>query len=82
MVRKVNKRMRYNELIKEAEAQIRDLENKLAALPDNVRTRLISKIERAIKTASRGDTPRGGVASALSKIGDPDLDKQAFYKSC
>ena len=79
MVRKVNKRMRYNELIKEAEAQIRDLENKLAALPDNVRTRLISKIERAIKTASRGDTPRGGVASALSKIGDPDLDKQAFY---
>ena len=75
--------MRFKELMEDIE-RIRTLQNRLAALPDNVSDRLLDKVERALKLAHRSDkkgkTPAASTANTLSKIDDPDLQRGKFYR--
>ena len=75
--------MRFKELMEDIE-RIRTLQNRLAALPDNVSDRLLDKIERALKLAHRSDkkgkTPTVATANTLSKVDDPDLQRGKFYR--
>jgi len=75
--------MRFTELMEDIE-RIRTLQNRLAALPENVSNRLLDKIERSLKLAHRsekqGKTPAASTANTLSKIEDPDLQRGKFYR--
>lgn len=75
--------MRFKELMEDIE-RIRTLQNRLAALPENVSDRLLDKIERALKLAHRSDkkgkTPTVATANTLSKVDDPDLQRGKFYR--